>query len=218
MRKIFFIIFMAMLISVTACNTEQKENNKSESRLEYSSQEDKESENQDDITYSYGTIDDNTIMVYGYDSDTVHTMIEIPSEIDGYTVAALEKPLFTSDDTIKKVIVPDTVTKIGDNVFSYATALEEIEFQGIIEEIGDHAIFGCSSLTNLTLKEGLKKIDVAGIANCENLKDVYLPESLEDISDRSNFTECAKNLILHAPAGGLIEDYASEMGIQFEAE
>ncbi|MDE6728565.1 MAG: leucine-rich repeat domain-containing protein, partial [Oscillospiraceae bacterium] len=90
--------------------------------------------------------------------------LTIPSEINGYTVTELG----TSDKYsfgifgCKKVVIPDTVTTIGESAFWKSCFLEEVEF-------------GVNSR--------LKLIDQWSFQDCRSLKSITIPASVETIME-----------------------------------
>lgn len=64
----------------------------------------------------------------------------------GYEVREIGDHAFT-DSALEKVVLPDTITKIGASAFSSCHNLTSIVLPQDIKEIGDHAFSGCWSLT-----------------------------------------------------------------------
>ena len=78
----------------------------------------------------------------------------IPAQYDGYTVSKLGVGLFSVNNEIEQVVLPETVTVIGWYAFDQ-----------------------CKNLYSATLPEGLKEIAPNAFRGC-GLKSVVLPESL----------------------------------------
>ena len=114
---------------------------------------------------------------------------------------------------IKEVVIPDTVTSIGDEafaysdnlvsvtllsddvefgsyVFQYCDALESIEFMSGMKMIGLGMFMHCSSLKDLVIPEGVIEIGEDAFYSCENIKSVSIPESLNMIGDGA-FGNCS---------------------------
>ena len=115
---------------------------------------------------------------------------------------------------IKKVVIGDGITKVGNNAFARCYNIQSIVFQskGSLKTIGTQAFYGCYNHTSVTLPYGLvtvgmnafarntklvsvsipgtvKTIGYGAFANC-NLSKVYIPKSvtsLGDFSFRSNY-------------------------------
>lgn len=56
--------------------------------------------------------------------------------------------MFKGCTSIKKVILPASIRKIGKCAFEGCTSLQEIVFKGILDEIGENAFEGCPLLKN----------------------------------------------------------------------
>lgn len=59
---------------------------------------------------------------------------------------------------IRSVVIPDSVTEIGDEAFRGCTSLTSITIPGSVTAIGDWAFYGCTSLASVTILGSLKKI------------------------------------------------------------
>lgn len=170
----------------------------------------------DEIQWYYKELEDGTLSIYDYDAENVPETLKIPSEINGKSVTKLER-MFSQEDKIKKVVIPESVRVIGDDTFLLSSSIEFVEIEGMIEAVGENAFFCCEKLNKLCFKEGLKKIDVSGIEGCPLLKEVHLPRSLEEIEGWS-FRKCDPDLVIYAPAGSYAEEYAKTVEVAFQAE
>lgn len=77
------------------------------------------------------------------------------------------------------VIIPDSVTAIGEKAFEGCDEITEIRVPSSVEEIGYDAFLGCAALKTLELSEGLKQLNNAAFDGCDALDEVVLPDSLE---------------------------------------
>lgn len=93
------------------------------------------------------------------------------------TVTEIGSGTFT-DTSAAKVIIPDTVKRIGGYAFKNCTTVTTIEFPDSVEEIGNGAFYGCTALETLTLPETVTKIGVKAFQNCTNLKNLNWPSNL----------------------------------------
>ena len=60
------------------------------------------------------------------------------------------------NSSVKKVVIEDGVTSIGDNAFPNCAGLESIEIPSGVTSIGDFAFSRCSSLTSITKTQNLR--------------------------------------------------------------
>ena len=88
-----------------------------------------------------------------------------PSEITEESPDAT-KPWYIGDNTIKKVIIPEGVEKIGAYAFAGLTALEEVVLPSTLESVEYGAFLNCTSLTKVTGIEHVKLINKWAFQNC----------------------------------------------------
>ena len=121
------------------------------------------------------------------DCDEFVTEAVIPEQIEGVTVTAIGLYAFASyqgeDDTLKRVVLPETVTEIGKKAFYDRSGLEEINIPSGVEVIQLQCFYHCKSLKSITLPQGLTEIEGMAFQGCEALTEIALPEGLEKIGD-----------------------------------
>ncbi|MFA6662000.1 MAG: alpha/beta fold hydrolase, partial [Bacilli bacterium] len=101
-------------------------------------------------------IDDNT------------NVLEIPATINGKSVVEIGKNAFANnfndDNNIKYVVIPSSVTTIGENAFEDCENLERIIFSGDnnLENIGEYAFYNCFALTDFTFIDSVPSVSIGG--------------------------------------------------------
>lgn len=89
---------------------------------------------------------------------------------------------------LKKVIIGNGVTSIGDEAFANCEKLEDVEFGTSLASIGQKAFEGCKELKCIDLsKTALKEIKQEAFSGCYSVKEVVLPSEIE-IIERSAFS------------------------------
>ena len=126
-------------------------------------------------TTSDGTYEDYS-EVYIEGASNYGEEVTVPETVkyDGksYVITKL-RDVFRDSKTIKKVILPKSVTWLLDNTFNNCTLLSEIVNTEQIKIYGQSTFSGCSSLKNIDLSS-CEEIDIDAFANCNNLQSVNL--------------------------------------------
>ena len=97
------------------------------------------------------------------------------STTSGYYVLTNNYP------TATKVVIPDSVTSIGDYAFARCTGLESVTIPDSITSIGDRAFYICTGLESVTIPDSVTSIDVYAFAECSGLTLVTIPNSVTNI-------------------------------------
>ena len=104
---------------------------------------------------------------------------------------------FNRNFKIKKVILKEGVTSIGDNAFDSCENLKEIVISDSVVTIGREAFDNCVNLGNIHIPESVRRIEDLAFHSCTSLKSAVIPDSVTEIGD-SAFTGCSnlKNIKL----------------------
>ena len=107
------------------------------------------------------------------------TDIVIPEKYNGYPVTTIGVQAFYGAN-ITSVTIPDSVTSIGDDAFSYCTSLTSITIPDSVTSIGICAFRGCTGLTQVIVGSNVTEIDDVAFHNCTALRSVYYMGSAEN--------------------------------------
>ena len=86
---------------------------------------------------------------------------------------------------ITKIVLPDTVTEIGEHAFQECTALREINLPDGITAISRFTFSGCKSLERIHLPQGIESIGERSFSDCQELKELVFPDGLKTIGDNA---------------------------------
>ena len=89
------------------------------------------------------------------------------------------------------VVIPSSVTSIGEYAFFHCTGLTSITIPDSITSIRDGAFCQCSSLTSITIPDGVNTIGNYAFDGCSNLASVMIPDSVTTIGSGA-FENCTK--------------------------
>ena len=109
-------------------------------------------------------------------------------ESEYYSPLFYARNIYLNGELLVDLVVPDTVTKIGDYTFFRCQSIKSVTLGSQVKEIGELA-FGYSTVETVTFNEGLEKIDVRVFTNCEGLTAAILPDSLTELGERA-FYQC----------------------------
>ena len=81
----------------------------------------------------------------------------------------------------KDVVIPDSVTSIGENAFYWCGSLTSIIIPDSMTSIGDSAFYECKSLTSITIPDGVTSIGHCAFYGCKSLTSITIPNSVISI-------------------------------------
>jgi hypothetical protein len=144
----------------------------------------------------YLTADKKGVIVQGYSGTAL--AVRIPDRINNLPVVEIDLQAFSAlagfTGGITSVVIPNTVTKIGDTAFQNQTNLTSITLGTGIVEIGTSAFSGCSALTSISLPASIKTIGRAAFNGCTALTTVSIPASVTKITFGDSAFRNANNL------------------------
>lgn len=109
---------------------------------------------------------------------------------------------------VKKVVVKDGITKIGDGAFYSKWQLETASIPGSVKSIGNDAFSDCRNLENITIEPGVTTIGDRAFKMCQKLTTLPIPNTVKTIGWAS-FGECRGIINLVIPDSiQSIDEYA----------
>ena len=84
---------------------------------------------------------------------------------------------------IKKVVIEDGVTSIGDYAFYHCSSLTSITIPNSVKSIGNYAFISCSGLTSVTIPNSVTSIGGNAFYGCTSLTSVTIPNSVTSIGN-----------------------------------
>ena len=117
--------------------------------------------------------------------------------------------LYSDENTvIKDLVIPNSVTSIGNYAFSGCSGLTSVTIPNSVTSIGKNAFRRCSGLTSVTIPNSVTSIGEAAFFGCTGLTSITIPNSVTSIGDGA-FYNCSglKKVI--------VKDIAAWCGINF---
>ena len=106
--------------------------------------------------------------------------------------------LYLNGELLTEVVVPDTITSIGDYAFNGWTSLTNITIPDSVISIGYGAFRSCTGLTSIIIPDGVTHIKVSAFENCTGLTSITIPNSVTNI-DRRAFMGCTNIISITIP-------------------
>lgn len=129
------------------------------------------------------TTENGEVTITDYTGTREHVLI--PSEIGGFPVTALADKAFY-EKHVTTVVVPDSVTEIGDLCFSGDNYLVSLTLPDGLAELSYGALESCYSLMDFELPKGLKTIGAGALQSIFYLTHLTIPAGVTDI-EQMNF-------------------------------
>jgi hypothetical protein len=97
--------------------------------------------------------------------------------------------LYLNDQEITDLVIPNTVTSIGDFAFEGCIGLSSVTIPNSVTSIGQYAFWGCTGLTSVVIPDSVTIIGEAAFAWCTGLTSVTIGNSVTTIGDNA-FAQC----------------------------
>ena len=91
--------------------------------------------------------------------------------------------LYLNGKEVKDLVVPNSVTSIGNYAFQGCTGLTSVTIPNSVTYIGKSAFNGCSSLTSITIPNSVTSIEERVFIGCSGLTSVTIPNSVTSIGE-----------------------------------
>jgi tetratricopeptide (TPR) repeat protein len=143
----------------------------------------------------------------------------IPGTISGIRVTEIGGSAFNKSEagrhpdyidpnsSLLSVVIPDSVTVIGNYAFRYNRKLISVTLPSRLSSLGESAFFGCKALPSITLPNTLTSIENDTFSGCTSLSTVIIPNAVTIIKSRA-FYECALTSVTLSNRLTIIEGWA----------
>ena len=145
------------------------------------------------------------------DATNYKSLISHPNSVKrvilGNSVVSIGEEAFDGCISLTSIHISEGVTTIGESAFYECTSLTSVYIPESVTSI-EGAFYGCSSLTSVYIPEGVTSIGNGVFYGCTSLTSVHIPERVTKIGEGA-FLECTSLTSIHIPEGvTTIEDGA----------
>ena len=86
---------------------------------------------------------------------------------------------------LNAIVIPNSVTSIGTNAFSFCRGLTKVSIPNSVKTIGNWAFYRCTGLTTVTIGNSVTSIGNRAFYSCTSLTEVSIPNSVKTIEFRA---------------------------------
>ena len=104
--------------------------------------------------------------------------------------------LYLSGEEIKDLVIPNSVTSIGEFAFKGCSGLTSVTIPNYVTSIGNYAFEGCSDLMSVTIGNSVTNIGDYAFRNCSGLTSFTIGNSVTSIGE-SAFLGCSALTSVH---------------------
>lgn len=92
--------------------------------------------------------------------------IIIPSTYKGKPVKEFTANVFSDNDSLKSIVIPNSITKIEARAFEGCNSLTSVTIGNGVTHIGGYAFMNCNSLENIAIGNGISSIEESVFWGC----------------------------------------------------
>jgi hypothetical protein len=133
------------------------------------------------LWFAINATNDGYILKGQGSAPSAETLI-IPNRVNNMPVTEIGDYAFTDKASFSTVIIPNTVTKIG-NSFSGSTTLSSVTIPNSVKSIAAYAFSYCKLLSSIVIPDSVTSIGRCAFCNCAGLTSIAIPASVTSIGD-----------------------------------
>ena len=116
-----------------------------------------------------------------------------------YSVTSIGEGAFSWCTSLKNIVIPSSVTSIGEWAFSWCESLTSIEISSSVTSIGDSAFNWCTSLKSIEISSSVTSIGEWAFNWCTSLKSIDISYGVKSIGKRAFYgCESLENIVIPA--------------------
>ena len=99
------------------------------------------------------------------------------------SVTSIGNSAFCGCHSLQSITIPDSVTSIGSRAFKNCRSLQSIVIPDSVTSIGDQAFYGCTSLQSIDIPTSVTSIGSRAFMSCEAMRSIVIPTSVTSINN-----------------------------------
>lgn len=143
--------------------------------------------------------------------------LDIQFEAGACPVVAIAPKAFEGCAALRRVILPESLQRIGEMAFSGCTHIARIVIPGSVARVGTLAFAKCQELTRVRIEPGVQALGPSCFSKCSGLTRVDIPASVVSLGG-GVFFGCGKQLTLYGAEGSFAQKYAQFNGLNYDCE
>ena len=133
------------------------------------------------------------------------------------TVEKIGNGAFWGCESLEEIIIPDSVTHMGTHMFTRCASLKAVKLsENHVGEIADHFFSDCKKLKTLIVPAGITELGLCAFSFCSGLREIHISKGTKRFE--FSWLDRLKGLTIYAPKGSAAEKYAKEKKINFAEE
>ena len=115
---------------------------------------------------------------------------EIKNLVIPNSVTSIGEYSFCGCSGLTSITIPNSVTSIGKGAFYYCSGLTSVTIGNSVTSIGDVVFYNCASLTSFIIPHSVTSIGNSAFSGCSSLTSITIPNSVTSIG-QSAFSGCS---------------------------
>lgn len=124
--------------------------------------------------------------------------VVVPGEMAGSTVDVIQANVFSSNDTIATLKLPDTLLQLKDSAIYWCEKLTAVDLPDSLIAVGERNLFHCPELSEITIPAGVRFIGEESFSDNDALRRIVFKVVCPVIGSGC-FTDLPEDAVIYVP-------------------